>query len=57
MKQQKLKSIWTPIQSKRAGVTGYLEKFITRQGVAVSIPGVSRWIDGPVFDENKAYIA
>lgn len=57
MKQQKLKSIWTPVGSKRAGVTGYLEKFISRQGVAVSIPGVSRWIDGPVFDESKAYIA
>lgn len=57
MKKQEPKSIWTPIQSKRAGVTGYLEKFISRQGVAVSIPGVSRWIDGPVFDESKAYIA
>lgn len=56
MKKQELKSTWTPVQSKRAGVTGYLEKFITRQGVAVSIPGVSRWIDGPVFDESKAYV-
>ena len=56
MKKQVLKSVWTPIKNKRGDITGYLEKFMTRQGVAVSIPGVSHWIDGAAFDESKAYI-
>lgn len=50
----KAKSIWCPVKSKRQGVVGYLEKFQTQYGVPVSIPGVSRWIDGPVLDVSKA---
>ena len=54
MKNDILTSIWTPVKSKRNGVVGYMEMFMTRQGVKVSIPGVSRLIDGPVLDETKA---
>ena len=54
MKNDILTSIWTPVKSKRNGVVGYMEMFMTRQGFKVSIPGVSRWIDGPVLDETKA---
>lgn len=48
--------VWTPVKSTRSGVVGYLEKFQTTQGVSVSIPGVSRWIDGSIFDLSKAMI-
>ena len=51
-----LKSVWVPVKSKRAGVVGYMEKFETPNGVAVSLPGTSRWIEGPVFDLSKAEI-
>ncbi len=53
---ENLVSVWVPVKSKRAGVVGYLEKFKTDQGVAVSLPGVSRWIDGPAFDLRKAEV-
>lgn len=49
-------SVWTPVKSVRSGIVGYMEKFQTPQGIPVSIPGVSRWIDGPVFDISKAAI-
>ena len=54
MKNDILTSIWTPVKSKRNGVVGYMEMFMTRQVVKVSIPGVSRCMDGPVLDETKA---
>ena len=56
MKKEKLVSVWVPVKSKRAGIVGYMEKFKTAQGENVSLPGVSRWINGPVFDLNKAEI-
>lgn len=49
-----LESVWVAIKSKREGIVGYLEKFMTPCGEAVSMPGLSRWIDGPVFDESMA---
>ena len=54
MKNDILTSIWTPVKSKRNGVVGYMEMFMTRQGVKVSIPGVSRCIYGRVLYETKA---
>ena len=53
---EKLVSVWVPVGSKWAGIVGYMEKFRTPQGVAVSLPGVSRWIDGSVFDLNRATV-
>ncbi len=47
-------SVWVPIKSKRAGVIGYMEMFKTKSGQTVSIPGVSRWIDGQELDVSKA---
>lgn len=50
----KNESTWTPVKSKRNGIVGYLEMFRTTQGGLVSIPGVSRWIDGPILNPQKA---
>ena len=46
--------VWVPVSSKREGIVGYLEKFRTAQGILVSLPGISRWIEGPVLDPQKA---
>lgn len=51
---EKMVSIWVPVKSKAQGVVGYMEKFKTGSGDLVSLPGVSRWIEGPILDESKA---
>ncbi len=43
-------------KSNRKGIVGYVEMFMTNAGKQMSVPGASRWIDGPVLDESKAVI-
>lgn len=52
----KLENKWVPVKNKASGIIGYLEKFKTGSGVLVSIPGISRWIDGPILDPSKAVL-
>ena len=48
------KSVWEKIKSGDGSTAGYLEKFVNSSGVAMSVPGSSRWIDGETFDLSKA---
>ncbi len=50
----KLESVWVPVKSKAKGIVGYMEKFMTGYGTLVSLPGISRWIDGSILDTSKA---
>lgn len=52
----KLENVWVPVKNKASAITGYLEKFKTGSGVLVSLPGISRWIDGPVLDPSRAVL-
>lgn len=53
---EKLISEWTPIKNGRGKIVGYLEKFKTNCGVVVSLPGVSRWIEGAEFNPSLAMV-
>ena len=48
------KSVWVPVMSRKKGITGYIEKFRHNSGKLMSIPGVSRWINGSKLDVTKA---
>lgn len=54
-KESNSKSTWIPVGSKHSGTVAYMEMFEAK-GRLVAIPGVSRWIDGPVLDLSKAYL-
>jgi len=51
-----MESTWVPVKSKAKGTVGYMEKFMTGCGTLVSLPGISRWIDGPILDISKAVV-
>ena len=56
MRMKELQSVWVPVKNGKGEITGYLEMFQTPRGQKVTLPGRSRWIDGPEFDVSKAEI-
>ena len=49
-----LKTQWKPVKNGKGEITGYIETYLTHQEKYVTIPGISRWIDGPDLNIGKA---
>jgi hypothetical protein len=52
--QERLNSEWQAVSSRRLGIVGYLEVFRGPRGLLMSVPGVSRWVDGPELVPSRA---
>ena len=64
MEHQLSDNIWAPVHGITGyiegepvrGITGYIEMFKHSSGELMTIPGSSRWIEGPELDLSKAKV-